>query len=210
MLGINELGYDRNVSYKRYAELVEHIRELQPDAWIVLEANLHVTQAQSEKDNIFNNENINQVNENIRQLAQENGIECIDMFSITKAMYEDAYKADSTASGEVSNLASRLFAPGEKTHHSKLGGFAVACKLAEQIKGSSLGLASGVVAPSKVTAADDKGYTEFMVMSNGTFTGYDKNPAGVYDESYVDTYWTDFVNNSIASAISFASSSGCK
>ena len=37
-----------------------------------------------------------------------------------------------------------------------------------------------------------------MVMSNGTFTGYDKNPAGVYDESYVDTYWTDFVNNSIA------------
>ena len=134
----------------------------------------------------------------VKQLAQENGIECIDMFSVTKAMYEDAYKADSTASGEVSNLASRLFAPGEKTHHSKLGGFAVACKLAEQIKGSSLGLASGVVAPSKVTAADDKGYTEFMVMSNGTFTGYDKNPAGVYDESYVDTYWTDFVNNSIA------------
>lgn len=134
----------------------------------------------------------------VKQLAQENGIECIDMFSITKAMYEDAYKADSTASGEVSNLASRLFAPGEKTHHSKLGGFAVACKLAEQIKGSSLGLASGVVAPSKVTVADDKGYTEFMVMSNGTFTGYDKNPAGVYDESYVDTYWTDFVNNSIA------------
>lgn len=134
----------------------------------------------------------------VKQLAQENGIECIDMFSVTKAMYEDAYKADSTASGEVSNLASRLFAPGEKTHHSKLGGFAVACKLAEQIKGSSLGLASGVVAPSKVTAADDKGYTEFMVMSNGTFTGYDKNPAGVYDESYVDTYWTDFVNESIA------------
>ena len=70
----------------------------------------------------------------VKQLAQENGIECIDMFSVTKAMYEDAYKADSTASGEVSNLASRLFAPGEKTHHSKLGGFAVACKLAEQIK----------------------------------------------------------------------------
>lgn len=134
----------------------------------------------------------------VKQLAQENGIECIDMFSVTKAMYEDAYKADSTASGEVSNLASRLFAPGEKTHHSKLGGFAVACKLAEQIKASSLGLASGVVAPSKVTSADDKGYTEFMVMSNGTFTGYDKNPAGVYDENYVDTYWTEFVNNSIA------------
>ncbi len=134
----------------------------------------------------------------VKQLAQENGIECIDMFNITKAMYEDAYKADSTASGEVSNLASRLFAPGEKTHNSKLGGFAVACKLAEQIKASGLGLASGVVAPSKVTSADDKGYTEFVVMTNGTFTGYDKNPSGVYDENYVDTYWTDFVNNSIA------------
>lgn len=69
---------NRNVSYKRYAELVEHIRELQPDAWIVLEANLHVTQAQSEKDDIFNNENINQVNENIRQLAQENGLGYLD------------------------------------------------------------------------------------------------------------------------------------
>lgn len=34
----------------------------------------------------------------VKQLAQENGIECIDMFSVTKAMYEDAYKADSTAS----------------------------------------------------------------------------------------------------------------
>lgn len=79
MLGINELGYDRNVSYKRYAELVEHIRELQPDAWIVLEANLHVTQAQSEKDDIFNNENINQVNENICQLAQENGLGYLDV-----------------------------------------------------------------------------------------------------------------------------------
>lgn len=98
MLGINELGYDRNVSYKRYAELVEHIRELQPDAWIVLEANLHVTQAQSEKDNIFNNENINQVNENIRQLAQENGLGYLDV----NVLFDDengCLKADYSADG---------------------------------------------------------------------------------------------------------------
>ena len=98
MLGINELGYDRNVSYKRYAELVEHIRELQPDAWIVLEANLHVTQAQSEKDDIFNNENINQVNENIRQLAQENGLGYLDV----NVLFDDengCLKADYSADG---------------------------------------------------------------------------------------------------------------
>lgn len=98
MLGINELGYDRNVSYKRYAELVEHIRELQPDAWIVLEANLHVTQAQSEKDDIFNNENINQVNENIRQLAQENGLGYLD----ANVLFDDengCLKADYSADG---------------------------------------------------------------------------------------------------------------
>ena len=97
MLGINELGYDRNVSYKRYAELVEHIREIQPDAWIVLEANLHVTQAQSEKDNIFNNENINQVNENIRQLAQENGLGYLDvnvLFDDEKGCLKADYSAD--------------------------------------------------------------------------------------------------------------------
>ena len=98
MLGINELGYDRNVSYKRYAELVEYIRELQPDAWIVLEANLHVTQAQSEKDDIFNNENINQVNENIRQLAQENGLGYLDV----NVLFDDengCLKADYSADG---------------------------------------------------------------------------------------------------------------
>jgi len=98
MLGINELGYDRNVSYKRYGELVAHIRELQPDAWLVLEANLHVTQEQSEKDDIFNNENINQVNDNIRQLAQENGLGYLDV----NVLFDDengCLKADYSADG---------------------------------------------------------------------------------------------------------------
>lgn len=64
----------------------------------MLEANLHVTQAQSEKDNIFNNENINQVNENIRQLAQENGLGYLDV----NVLFDDengCLKADYSADG---------------------------------------------------------------------------------------------------------------
>ena len=63
-----------------------------------MEAHLHVTQAQSEKDDIFNNENINQVNENICQLAQENGLGYLDV----NVLFDDenrCLKADYSADG---------------------------------------------------------------------------------------------------------------
>ena len=43
MLGINELGYDYDSIVKQYKRTVEKVHELQPDAAIVLGANLHVT-----------------------------------------------------------------------------------------------------------------------------------------------------------------------
>ena len=104
------------------------------------------------------------------------------MFSVTKAMYEDAYKADSTAKWRSIKPCKQTFLLQAK--RLTTANLVVLLLLVNQLNRLrlQLGLASGVVAPSKVTAADDKGYTEFMVMSNGTFTGYDKNPAGVYDE----------------------------
>lgn len=82
MLGINELGYDAEQTVKRFEEEVLKLRELQPEAKIVLEANLHVTTARSGRDAIFNNENIDRINENIRQIAEKYGFSYIDVNEI--------------------------------------------------------------------------------------------------------------------------------
>lgn len=79
MLGINELGYDAEQTVKRFEKEVLKLRELQPEAEIVLEANLHVTTARSGRDAIFNNENIDRINENIRQIAEKYGFSYIDV-----------------------------------------------------------------------------------------------------------------------------------
>ena len=42
MLGINELGYPPSSVTKKYASIVDWIHQLQPQARIILEANLHV------------------------------------------------------------------------------------------------------------------------------------------------------------------------
>lgn len=69
MLGINELGYKFEGVQKKYQETLEYIRSYQSDAVIFLCANLHVTEEQSHKDPIYNNANVNRVNEMIAGLA---------------------------------------------------------------------------------------------------------------------------------------------
>lgn len=82
MLGINELGYDEEQTVKRFEEEVLKLRDLQPDAKIILEANLHVTSERSERDEIFNNEGIDRINGNIRQIAEKYGFSYIDVNEI--------------------------------------------------------------------------------------------------------------------------------
>lgn len=71
MLGINELGYQFDSIEKKYTEILERIREKQPDAVIYLCANMHVTEEHSRKDDIYNNENINRVNAMISKRASD-------------------------------------------------------------------------------------------------------------------------------------------
>ena len=74
MLGINELGYKFEGVQKKYQETIEYIRSYQSDAVLFLCANLHVTEEQSAKDPIYNNTNVNRVNEMIAGLSD--GINC--------------------------------------------------------------------------------------------------------------------------------------
>ncbi len=79
MLGINELGYSREQVVKKYRESVEKVQRLQPGAQIILGANLHVTAEKSAGDAIFNNENINGLNEEIKKIAEESGYCYLDV-----------------------------------------------------------------------------------------------------------------------------------
>lgn len=79
MLGLNELGYSFESVARKYQETIEQIRQYQEEAILFVCANMHVTQEQSEKDDIYNNANINKVNELISSLADGEKIFYIDI-----------------------------------------------------------------------------------------------------------------------------------
>lgn len=80
MVGINELGTaDTDYFIRHYTEVIEELRQLQPDAIIIIQAILHVTGEKDREDEIFNNENINEKNEALKALANSLNIFYIDV-----------------------------------------------------------------------------------------------------------------------------------
>lgn len=71
MLGINELGYSMEQIVEKYRETVEKIQDMQPEAKVVLGANLHVTAENSAKSTIYNNQRINELNLEIQKIGAE-------------------------------------------------------------------------------------------------------------------------------------------
>lgn len=71
MLGINELGYKMDEIVNTYRAAVEKIQSMQPQAKVILGANLHVTTEKSSQSPIYNNQNIDQLNSRIQQLSQD-------------------------------------------------------------------------------------------------------------------------------------------
>ena len=79
MLGINELGYNRTNTVKRYADLIERIHAAQPQATVFICANLHVSAKRSAGDKVVNNANIDDFNHRIAQLADNRTFFYIDI-----------------------------------------------------------------------------------------------------------------------------------
>lgn len=79
MLGVNEIGYNRNTTLKRFSELLDEIRQNQPDATIVICANLRVSAARSAREKSVNNPNIDQYNQAIAAYADGNRIRYLDV-----------------------------------------------------------------------------------------------------------------------------------
>lgn len=80
MIGINEMG-DGTVDkfIEAYEKAVLHIKELQPEAIIFIQAIMYVRQDKSETDPIFNNPGIKERNDRIAALANNQDIFYIDV-----------------------------------------------------------------------------------------------------------------------------------
>ncbi len=78
MLGINEIGYKLSSIVDKYSDLINSIEQIQPDANIFAMANLHVTEKTARGNNIVNNKAINNLNSNLKNLAQGKGEFYID------------------------------------------------------------------------------------------------------------------------------------
>lgn len=80
MVGINECGTGTPESFfERYRQVLENIREIQPDALIFIQANLTVTKEKSAEEEVVTNENISARNTIISQLANQKDIFYIDV-----------------------------------------------------------------------------------------------------------------------------------
>lgn len=82
MLGINEMGYPNDSIVKQYTKIVNLIKTAQPNAYLILEANLHVTQAKSDSNPTYGNDRINALNGEIFQIAAANGCGYLDINSL--------------------------------------------------------------------------------------------------------------------------------
>lgn len=80
MIGINELGQGTTEEYKeKYASIIEEIRKLQPDSTIVIMGIMHVTDKYSEESDVFNNDNIDDRNRAIAELADGQTVFYLDV-----------------------------------------------------------------------------------------------------------------------------------
>ncbi len=78
MMGVNEVGYNLDTTIEKYEAFIAMIKEKQPDAVIIIQANLHVTKSRSDKDKVVNNKAINNFNAQLEKMADNETIFYID------------------------------------------------------------------------------------------------------------------------------------
>ncbi|MGM9662493.1 MAG: GDSL-type esterase/lipase family protein [Oscillospiraceae bacterium] len=85
MLGINEVGYRLDSTVDKYRELLEFIRQREPEAKLLIQANLHVTKSRSDRDEVVNNAAIDRLNAALAKLADGRHIFYLD----ANALFDD-------------------------------------------------------------------------------------------------------------------------
>ena len=147
----------------------------------------------------------------VEQLAEEQGAELVDLFTVTKEQFEKAY-SDCTLSNKKSygaQLMNSTTIEGEKTHNNKLGGVIWAGEMAKLIQTGNLSDSLGkyVIAPTRICGTTTKNEVEVVVGTDGVLTAYDAL-TGYTDEA---EYWETYGNNlftEIASGVAEGVSAG--
>ncbi len=85
MFGINELGWPYPENFvSQYVELVNAVKEAQPEADIYIESVLPVSYKAAETNEVFTNENIDNFNDYVKQVAEQTGTNYLDINSYFK------------------------------------------------------------------------------------------------------------------------------
>ena len=85
MFGINELGWPYpDVFQEKYEELVNKVKELQPDAKIYVQSILPVSSKATKSNKVFTNANVNKFNELLKDVAKNTGSTYLDVASVFK------------------------------------------------------------------------------------------------------------------------------
>lgn len=98
MLGINEIGYPTSSLEKKLSGIVNELKAMQPNAIIILQANLAVTQAKASKNQVFSLDKIHALNHMIASYADNKTVYFLDV----NPYFADAngyLKADYTSDG---------------------------------------------------------------------------------------------------------------
>ncbi|MDN5352138.1 MAG: hypothetical protein PWQ12_1058 [Clostridiales bacterium] len=83
MLGVNELGWPYEQTFvDTYSKLIDSIQAAQPDATVYIQSIIHVSEAKSSKDAVYNNAKINRFNTLIRDLAKEKNAVYLDLNTV--------------------------------------------------------------------------------------------------------------------------------
>ena len=78
MLGINELGNNFDSTMQHYRDLIARVQQAQPNAIVILQANLHVAYSRSSTDAVVNNTVINRFNDAVAAMADGRKIYYLD------------------------------------------------------------------------------------------------------------------------------------
>lgn len=80
MFGLNEMGWGNEESFaEAYYNLIDAVKATQPNAVIYIQSVMHVSKTKSEQDRLFNNQNINLRNEQIKVIAENEHVYYLDL-----------------------------------------------------------------------------------------------------------------------------------
>lgn len=126
----------------------------------------------------------------VKQLAEEENVQLVDAFELTRKMYETAYANDPSAANGVSEYGTQVMSKGDKTHSNKLGGFLSAELIVQAVQNMDLSISPAAVMPSQIAGENPDGQQLFTVNGKNILNAYTSDSDGNY--TVKSEYWTAY------------------